>query len=228
MVVFLQICQAYSFAVRKVPQKGKSSYTDGTTSYIKKTQPEAYFPLLSLGLSSRVGSLPKTPGNLNPERMLGGFLPHRTETRNNGRARCDEETARPLVKKAGCETNGERDPSPGAGATIRSVQGHRICHMASLWSARRPFMMASPNPHRNKCSRTGPCAPLWTSPDGTTLSPAAPQPVDHYLCCANCPWHTSTHEFLQKWPPGRRRDPPYPIVCTCYSEAKCGDLTNNK
>src|ERR687889_1887937 len=43
-VVYLQIWQAYSFAVRKVPQKGKSSYTDGTTSYIKKTRPEACFP----------------------------------------------------------------------------------------------------------------------------------------------------------------------------------------
>jgi hypothetical protein len=44
-------------------------------------------------------------------------------------------------------------------------------------SARRPFMKASPNPDRNKCSRTGPCAPLWTNPDGTTLSPAALPPV---------------------------------------------------
>src|SRR5829696_611256 len=44
VVVYVQIWQAYSFAVRKVPQKGKSSYTDGTTSYIKKTRPEAYFP----------------------------------------------------------------------------------------------------------------------------------------------------------------------------------------
>src|SRR5215208_1212120 len=106
--------------------------------------------------------------------MLGECLPHRTETRNNGRARCDEETARPLVRKAGCETNGERDPSPASGATIRSVQGQCIRQMASIWSARRSFRKASPTPDRKKRSRTGPCEPLGTNPDGTTLSPTTP------------------------------------------------------
>src|SRR5215212_5171593 len=84
--------------------------------------------------------------------MLGECLPHGTETRNNGRARCDEETARPLVRKAGCETNGERDPSPASGATIYGASKVSA-------SAGRPFMKASPNPDR------------------TTLSPAALPPV---------------------------------------------------
>jgi hypothetical protein len=62
---------------------------------------------------------------------------------------------------------------------------------------------------------------------GTTFSPAAPRLVDHYVRRAYCPRHTSTHGFLEEWPPGRRRGPPDPIICTCYSEANCGILTNN-
>src|SRR5215207_4929618 len=61
---------------------------------------------------------------------------------------------------------------------------------------------------------------------GTTLSPAAPRLVDHYVRRAYGPWHTSTHGSLQKWPPGRRRGPPYPIICTCYSEANSENLNN--
>jgi hypothetical protein len=50
-------------------------------------------PLLRLGLSHRVGTLAKTPSNLNPQRMFGGYLPYRTGTQSNGRARCDEENS---------------------------------------------------------------------------------------------------------------------------------------
>src|SRR5829696_4194991 len=78
--------------------------------------------------------------------MLGGCLPHRTGTQSKGRARCDEERARPVVRWAGCETNGERDLSPASGATVRGAQGRCICQMASLWSATWPSMKALPNP----------------------------------------------------------------------------------
>src|SRR5215204_4367517 len=42
----------------------------------------------------------------------------------------------------------ERDPSPAWDATVRRAQSQCICRMASLWSARWPFMKASPHPDR--------------------------------------------------------------------------------
>src|SRR5215217_8769701 len=54
--------------------------------------------------------------------------------------------ARPIVRKVGCEINGERDPSPPSDVTVRRAQSQCICRMASLWSARWPFMEASPHP----------------------------------------------------------------------------------
>ena len=38
--------------------------------------------------------------------------------------------------------------------------------------------------------------------------------VGDYVRFADYPWRTSTHKFLQKWPPGRGSGPPYPIICT--------------
>jgi hypothetical protein len=51
-MLYVQIWQACGIAVRNVPQKGKSTYAEGPTSDIKKTRPEACFPLLRLGLSA--------------------------------------------------------------------------------------------------------------------------------------------------------------------------------
>ena len=41
------------------------------------------------GLGFRVGIRPRTPSNLNLERVLGECLPPRTETESKGRSRCD-------------------------------------------------------------------------------------------------------------------------------------------
>src|SRR5215210_17864 len=61
----------------------------------------------------------------------------------------------------------------------------------------------------------------------TGPAPAAPLLMNNYVRCAHYPWHASRHGFLQKWPPRRRRGPPYSIVCTRYCEANSENLTNN-
>jgi hypothetical protein len=74
---------------------------------IAEDSARSYMAPHTLRAGFRVGTLAKAPSNLNPERMLGGCLPHRMGTQSKGHTRCDG-----MISAASTEGDG-RTPRGG-------------------------------------------------------------------------------------------------------------------